>query len=116
MRFALLLAAAAATMLLTAPAGAETVTKQSVRGTRTVISSRDETGRVRTRITVEKRSFLDPGTQVFPGEQRYNAGPWLVWQAPGSSPQQNTAFDRRSLTLPGRFDLPFNDNPVGGPQ
>jgi hypothetical protein len=115
MRFGFLIAATAATAMLATPVLAETVTKRATHGTRTVITSRDESGHTRTRIVVEKRSFLDPGTQVFPGEQRYNSGPWLVWQPPFDGPDRNTAFNHR-YPLPDRFDLPFKDNPVGGPQ
>src|SRR5882672_5458512 len=31
----------------------------------------DENGRVRTKITVRPRSFLDGGTEVFPGERKF---------------------------------------------
>src|SRR6476646_8832628 len=105
MRLALLIAAAA-TALMALPVSAETVTRNTVvRG-------------ARTRIIVQKRSFLDPGTQTFPGENRYNSGPALVWQPPFNSdnPQRNTAFDRGRPPLPGQFDLPFADNPIGRPQ
>jgi hypothetical protein len=37
----------------------------------TVYTSRDEDGRVRTRIIVQKRSYLDPGTEVLPGTRGY---------------------------------------------
>jgi len=33
-----------------------------------VFTSRDEDGRTRTRILIQKRSYLDPGTETFPGE------------------------------------------------
>ena len=118
MRLALLIAAAA-TALMALPVSAETVTRNTVvRGDRTVITSRGEDGRTRTHIIVQKRSFLDPGTQTFPGENRYNSGPALVWQPPFNSdnPQRNTAFDRGRPPLPGQFDLPFADNPIGRPQ
>ena len=114
MRFGFLMAAVAAAALLATPAVAETVTKVSPKGTRTVVTSRDATGRTRTKIIVEKRSFLDPGTQVFPGEQRYNDGPSLVWHPAFDGPDRYTVTDQR-FPLPGRFDLPFNDNPFGGP-
>ena len=35
----------------------------------TVYVSRDENGRKRTRIIIQKRSYLDPGTETFPGER-----------------------------------------------
>ena len=38
----------------------------------TVFVSRDEDGRTRTRIIIQKRSYLDPGTETFPGESTGN--------------------------------------------
>ena len=37
----------------------------------TVFVSRDETGRTRTKIIVQKRSYLDGGTEVMPGQRGY---------------------------------------------
>ncbi len=34
----------------------------------TVVTSQDERGRVRTKILVQKRSYLDGGTEVMPGD------------------------------------------------
>jgi hypothetical protein len=119
MRFGLLIIAAAGLAMLAGQADAQTSTttkRTVVRNDRTVISTRDEDGRRRTRIVVQKRSFLDPGTQVFPGENRYNAGPALVWQpAFSSGPDRGTIFDRGQPPLPGRFDLPFSSNPIERP-
>ena len=39
---------------------------------RTVYTSRDENGRRRTQIIVQRRSYLDPGTTVLPGQRKYN--------------------------------------------
>jgi hypothetical protein len=106
------LAGLMAVALLAGPALA-----QSRKGTdRTVITTRDEDGRTRTKIIVNRRSFLDPGTQVFPGEDRYNSGPALVYQPTFSSgADRGTVFDRGRPPLPDRFDLPFRDNPIGRP-
>jgi hypothetical protein len=65
--------------------------------------------RPRTRITVQRRSFLDPGTEVLPGEEKSTD---YVFP-PGYSPTQvidNTAFSHRE-PLPGPFDLPGRNNP-----
>ena len=35
-----------------------------------VVTSRDETGRTRTRVIIQRRSYLDPGTEVLPGSRR----------------------------------------------
>ena len=110
------LGAIATVTLISASADAQTVTRQTAsRGDRTVITSRDESGRTRTKIIVNRRSFLDPGTQVFPGENRYNSGPALVYQPTFTSPENGTIFDRGRPPLPGPFDLTFKSNPIGRP-
>jgi|SRR5215475_5458227 len=68
----LVVLAAAAVMLATAPADA-------ARKRSTVAASNPERGAARvvvrrppgTRITVTRRSYLDAGTEVFPGSQNY---------------------------------------------
>lgn len=78
------------------------------------VTTRDGTvvRRARSRVTVAPRSFLDPGTEVRPGERKftdyalppdYSAFDILV---------NNTAGFHRSPLL-GRFDLPANNNPYG---
>jgi len=112
----IVLAAVTSVTLVSASAEAQTTTRQTAaRGDRTVITTRDEDGRTRTKIVVNRRSFLDPGTQVFPGENRYNSGPALVYQPPFSGPDQGTVFNRSEPPLPGPFDLTFKSNPVGRP-
>jgi hypothetical protein len=37
----------------------------------TVFVSRDESGRRRTRIIVQRRSYLDAGTEVLPGQRKF---------------------------------------------
>jgi hypothetical protein len=67
------------------------------------------TQRPRTRITVRRRSFLDPGTEVLPGEDHSTD---YVYPA-GYSPTgviDNTVFSHRS-PLPGYFDLGGRNNP-----
>ena len=60
----------AATGLLALPADAAPKKKVAVVDSRghTVFTSRDEDGKTRTRIIIQKRSYLDPGTETFPGE------------------------------------------------
>jgi hypothetical protein len=116
MRLGLLLAATATLVLAGSQANAETVTKRTVvRGDRSVITSRDESGRTRTKIIVNRRSFLDPGKEVFPGENRYNDGPALVYQPAFGTSNSGTIFDQGQPPLPSRFELPFNTNPIGRP-
>jgi hypothetical protein len=63
----------------------------------------------RARITVQRRSFLDAGTEVLPGERKFTD--YAI--PPGYSPTSvidNHAGNHRS-PLPGPFDLPARDNP-----
>jgi hypothetical protein len=98
--------------LLAAPASAapkKRVTVADARGS-TVYTSRDEDGRRRTRIIIQKRSFLDPGTEVFKGENsdhRYAHSP----NAHATSVLDNTAFGTNRSALPGAFTLPSRNTP-----
>lgn len=109
---ALAIAVIGAVALLAAPADAATKKKVRVVAARgnTVYVSRDEDGRKRTRIIIQKRSYLDPGTETFPGERgdhdyaqlpTYHAGGVL----------DNTSFGINQSALPGPFTLPFKSNP-----
>jgi hypothetical protein len=112
----LLVAAAALTGLVvsafvTSPADAQSRKRYTSRDGHTVIVSRDENGRTRTRVVVQKRSFLDGGTEVAPGERKYRD---YVEGPNGLMPFgtiNNTAFSHRS-PLPGPFDLPGRNNPM----
>lgn len=76
----------------------------------TVSVSRDENGRSRTRIIVQKRSYLDPGTETFPGER----GDHDYAQLPNhraSGVLDNTAFGGNQTALPGPWTLPGRNNP-----
>jgi hypothetical protein len=96
--------------LLAAPAGAAPKKKQMYYNRdRTVVVSRDENGRTRTRIIIQKRSYLDPGTEPLPSERNvldYVESPTQR----ASSVLDNTAFGDRG-TLPGPFTLPSRNNP-----
>ena len=70
----------------------------------------DENGRVRTKITVRPRSYLDGGTWVLPGERKfmdYANNPTYSWSAPTSAWDPN-GIHRFPLPMP--FELP-NYNP-----
>lgn len=56
--------------VLAAPADAQT-TKKRVYTNRdhTVVVTRGEDGKTRTRVIIQKRSYLDPGTEVLPGSR-----------------------------------------------
>jgi len=103
--------AAAAFGLLAAPAGAAAKKKRVVVGSgHTVFVSRDEDGRTRTRIIIQKRSYLNPGTEQFPGERSVQEYAWQPnHRADGVL--DNTAFGSNQTALPGAFTIPLRDNP-----
>lgn len=98
--------------LLAAPADAAPKKKTRVVDARghTVYVSRDENGRTRTRIIIQKRSYLDPGTETFPGERGDHDYAVLPTHRPDGV-LDNTAFGINQSALPGPFTLPFKDNP-----
>jgi hypothetical protein len=101
--------------LLAAPADAAPKKKQVASNNgQTVFISRDEDGRTRTRIIVQRRSYLDPGTETFPGERGdHDYAVLPTHRADGIL--DNTAFGGNQQPLPGPFTLPFKSNPwIGG--
>ena len=98
--------------LLAAPAGAAAKKKARVvyGHDRTVYVSRDENGHTRTRIIIQKRSYLDPGTETFPGERGDHDYAQLPTQR-ATSILDNTPGGTNETALPGPFTLPFKDNP-----
>ena len=73
--FGALMIAAVTTAFLALPADAAARKKTTVApagSQRTVYTYRDESGRRRTVIIVQKRSYLDPGTWVLPGQRKYS--------------------------------------------
>ncbi|HWL30564.1 MAG TPA: hypothetical protein VNQ50_00380 [Xanthobacteraceae bacterium] len=78
----------------------------------TVFTSRDENGRTRTRIIVQKRSYLDGGTEVMPGDinRNYIATPMH---------RASDMLGPNDITnpvgpIPDPFFLPGKDNPWPG--
>jgi len=110
------IAMTAALGLLALPAAAapkKPVTTIDSRG-QTVFISRDEDGKTHTRIIIQKRSYLDPGTETFPGENTgFETHPFSPTQH-ATSVLDNTAaggagYNRSAL--PGPFTLPGKNNP-----
>ena len=105
--------AAAAAGLMAAPADAQqTRTKQRVYTNRdhTVFTSRDENGRTRTKIIVQKRSYLDPGTEPLPSER--NTLDYVENPGQRADTVLNHTIhgsDRGRMFDP--FDLPSTNNP-----
>ena len=100
--------------LLAAPADAQTsqTKKKAVVGGNghTVFVSRDEEGRTRTRIIIQRRSYLNPGTEQFPGERSDHEYSYLPTQHAGDV-LDNTAFGSNQSALPGPFTLSGRHNP-----
>ena len=98
----------------TKPADAQTKKKTVVYNRdRTVMISRDEDGRTRTRIIIQKRSYLDPGTETFPGERGRNTDYVENPNQRAGSVINNTSaglYNTQSA-LPGPWTLPFRTNP-----
>jgi hypothetical protein len=73
MVLALAVALAAAVASTAGAATRKTTTVAQVGPTqRTVYTYTDDNGRRRTKIIVQKRSYLDAGTTVLPGQRKYN--------------------------------------------
>lgn len=93
---------------MAAPAQAQSRPRVVLDGTRYTIV--DEGGRARTKIVIQKRSFLDGGTEVLPGSlpSTNNMLPF------GHSPTaviDGTNFGGIRHPLPGPYDLPGKNNP-----
>jgi hypothetical protein len=116
MRFGQMACALAAAVLAAAvaasPATAQQAPKKRVYSNRdgTVFVSRDENGRKRTKIIVQKRSYLDPGTEPLPGER--NTLDYV--QNPGQRSDavlNHTIFSSDRGRMFESFDLPSLNNP-----
>ena len=107
MRLASVIAVAGAAVTMMALASPADAQRRYYRSDRTeTITWIDENGRARTRVTVRPRSFLDGGTEVFPGERKFtdyaypptymSASPTAAWDPTGT----------RRVPLPLPYDLP----------
>ena len=113
--FAAIIGALGACALLGGAADAAPKKKVQVVGSgHTILVTRGEDGRTRTRIIVQRRSYLDAGTEVLPGERKYsdyafppNYSSYSV--LPGSS--NPAGFQNPKWPLPGPFDLMSNKAP-----
>ena len=77
------------------------------RGDATVLYYTDEFGRRRTRILLQKRSYLDAGTEVKPGERKFTdyALP-PGYSAIDTAMGPGHGYARQPLN--GPFDVPYN--------
>jgi hypothetical protein len=101
---ALAVAAAVTVTLVAGPAEAQK--RRYARDTSERITFIDESGRARTKITVRPRSYLDGGTEVFPGERKFMdyAQPSTYLQSSPSAAWDPTGTHRFPLPMP--FELP----------
>jgi hypothetical protein len=89
--------------LMAAPANAQSSERRVGASGHTVFKSRGEDGRTRTRVIIQKRSYLHPGTETSPGESEHNYATGLT--GGGTSVLDNTAFGGSQSVLPRNFDL-----------
>src|SRR4051812_21727354 len=76
----------------------------------TVITSQDERGRVRTKILVQKRSYLDGGTEVMPGDIQSHQTNFIdMHQNTRSAVSNDNIVPGRPINDP--FFLPGKNNP-----
>jgi len=85
------------------PANAVTKKRPDATYTRVV----NEDGRPRTRIVVQRRSFLDPGTETLPLAQHYHDYAFSPYLAPRQPyPDQGGVVGFWRAPLPSPVDLP----------
>jgi len=118
MRFVVMVLAVAAASVLAIPSDAEAQSRrnrdsQSANAPGTVVVHRDEMGRTRTKILVQKRSYLDGGTEVMPGD---NINPYrnsfLTHRASGGMGIND--ITNPVGPIPNPFFLPGKNNPWPG--
>ena len=77
----------------------------------TVFTSRDEDGKTRTRIIIQKRSYLDPGTETSARRERSATTTHNCRSHTPTGVLDNTATGYNQSSLPGPFTLPGKNNP-----
>jgi hypothetical protein len=80
----------------------------------TIIVHRDEQGRTRTRILVQKRSYLDGGTEVMPGDNADAYRSSFLTNSPVSNALGPNSVTNPPGPIPGPFYLPGKNNPWPG--
>ena len=99
---AIALSSIAATLVaLASPADAQSRRYAPDRSERITVI--DENGRSRTKITVRPRSYLDGGTEVFPGERKFTdyAYPPTYMNGSAYAAWDPTGIHRYPLPMPG---------------
>lgn len=108
---AVTLAALGTLALMAAPASAQSERRMtsSARGN-TVVTTRDEDGRTRTRVIIERRSYLDPGREVLPGSRHDNDYATSLANGRATSVLDNTAAGSNRTALPQPNEFGFGKN------
>jgi hypothetical protein len=99
-----------AVSMVAAPADAQSRKRVVRNADRTVVVMRDEDGRTRTRIIIQRRSYLDAGVNLTPGQRKFTD--YVI--PPTYSPTvaiDNTVFNLQGLNRPGPFEIPSKGNP-----
>ena len=65
----------------------------------------------RARITVQRRTFLDAGTHVIPGDRKFTDYAYPPTYYPASVADNRAGMYVDQSALPGPFTLPGRDNP-----
>ncbi|MET0671075.1 MAG: hypothetical protein ABWY66_13850 [Xanthobacteraceae bacterium] len=94
---ALFAAAAITATALAVPAEAAPRNRYVSANQGTVFVSRDEDGRVRRRIIVTPRSYLDGGTEVLPGQRKFNFSDAQPYWSPIDALGPGRNYDRQPL-------------------
>lgn len=94
--------------LAAAPADAQTRQRVASDGTRYSVT--DEDGRRRTRVIIQKRSFLDGGTEVLPGSKPTTTNAMPFGYSPLNVVEGTNGGGIRH-PLPGPLDLAGRNNP-----
>jgi hypothetical protein len=118
MRLMAIAVAAAFAACAVSAADAEQVKKRVVRSSYnppgTVVVHRDEQGRTRTKIIVQKRSYLDGGTEVMPGDNADTyRNTFLTHRATSDALSHNDILNPPG-PIPDPFFLPGKYNPWPG--
>jgi hypothetical protein len=80
----------------------------------TVVIHRDEQGRTHTRIIVQKRSYLDGGTEVMPGDNIDTYRHTFLNHRAASDALNGNVITNPTGPIPDPFFLPGKDNPWPG--
>jgi hypothetical protein len=117
MRLMAVAVAAAFAVCAVSAADAQTNRKRVARSytpASTVVVHRDEQGRTRTKIIVQKRSYLDGGTEVMPGDNADTYRNTFLTHRATNDALSNNIITNPQGPIPDPFFLPGKSNPWPG--